>query len=315
LHCPSLDWTLDDFLEIAQQLTIGEGESKKYGYVETWPYMQIGFAQAFGVRVVDNSANPPRFDFAAAADMITWYVNLVRVYEVQPLIHGSRPHYDPVESQAFETLIREGRVAMWPGGGAKGITFGYRDPLDFDVGMASLPLGPGGYRDIYPSAYYILADSPHREACWQWIKFLSTRPEAVRSVSSSSRLSTARLLPAHIETAESEAFLSQIGPSMAAILHHAMSVAPAADARMTSHWFSGSLAWMNPGFYWLRDAYKEAVTGEASVAGALANADIKFSQYRQCVIEQDAFEDFNLRRACLLEVDADTAWLFPERSD
>jgi hypothetical protein len=33
------------------------------------------------------------------------------------------------------------------------------------------------------------------------------------------------------------------------------------------------------------------------------------------VIEQDAFEDFNLRRACLLEVDADTAWLFPERSD
>jgi multiple sugar transport system substrate-binding protein len=314
---PALDWTLDDFLEIAQRLTMGEGESKQYGYVETWPYMQIGFAQAFGVRVVDNSVNPPRFDFAAAADMITWYANLVRLYEVQPLIHGSRPHYDPVESQAFEALIREGRVAMWPGGGAAGITFGNRDPLDFEVERASPPLSSGGYHSIWPSAYYILADSPtpQRQACWEWIKFLSTQPEAVRPVSSDTRLSSVRVLPAHIETAESEAFLSQIGPTMAAILHHTMSAAPPADSRMTSDWFFGSLAWMNPGFYWLRDAYKEAATGEVSVADALANLDTRFSQYRQCVIEQDAFEDYNLRRACLLEVDPDTAWLFPERSD
>jgi multiple sugar transport system substrate-binding protein len=314
---PALDWTLDDFLEIAQRLTMGEGESKQYGYVETWPYMQIGFAQAFGVRVVDNSVNPPRFDFAAAADMITWYANLVRLYEVQPLIHGSRPHYDPVESQAFEALIREGRVAMWPGGGAAGITFGNRDPLDFEVERASLPLSPGGYHAIWPTAYYILADSPtpQRQACWEWIKFLSTQPEAVRPVSSDTRLSSVRVLPAHIETAESEAFLSQVGPTMAAILHHTMSAALPADSSMTSDWFFGSLAWMNPGFYWLRDAYKAAATGQASVTDTLANVDTKFSQYRQCVLEQDAFEDYNLWRACLLEVDADAAWLFPERAD
>jgi multiple sugar transport system substrate-binding protein len=311
---PTLDWTLDDFLETAQQLTTGEGEAKQYGYAETWPFMLLGFTQAFDVWVVDNSVDPPHFDFAAATDMVTWYVNLVRLYEVQPLLHDSSR---PAQSQTFEAMLREGRIAMWPGGGAESTVFRNSVPLNFDVGRVSLPLGPGGHRSISPSAYHILAGSaaPQQQACWEWIKFLSTRPEAVRPVSSSSRLSTGRLLPAHIETAESEAFLRQIGPTMAAILQHAMSASPPADARMVPEWLSGSLEWMNPGFFWLRDAYQEAVIDGVSVTNALANADVKFSQYRQCVIEQDVFDDFNRRRACILEVSPEYDWLFPERSE
>ena len=102
---------------------------------------------------------------------------------------------------------------------------------------------------------------------------------------------------------------------MAAILQHAMSAAPPAEATMPPEWLSGSLEWMNPGFFWLRDAYQEAVIDGVSVANALANADVKFSQYRQCIIEQDAFDDFNGRRACILEVSPEYEWLFPERSD
>jgi multiple sugar transport system substrate-binding protein len=306
---PSLDWTQADFLEIAQQLTVGEGESKQYGYAETWPYMYLGFAHAFGVQVVDNSVDPPHFDFAAAADMITWYVNLVRLYEVQPLIHGSRP----VEYQEFQKLVREGRVAMWPGGGAAGITFGGRERLDFEVGVLSLPLGLSGFRgSVWTSAYHIMADSPHRQACWEWIRFLSARPEAVQPAASASRMTTARFLPAHISAAESEAYIHQVGEEMAAILHHFMRSAPATGDTLTRDWISG---WLSPGFYWLRDAYLEAVTEEVSVTEALDNADAKFSQYRQCVIDRDAFDDYGGWRGCLLETDRASGWLFPDRSD
>ncbi|MCA9916901.1 MAG: extracellular solute-binding protein [Anaerolineales bacterium] len=309
LPLPPLEWTLDDFLEIAQQLTIGEGEFKQYGYVEIWPYMYLGSTQVFGVDVQDNNANPPDFDFAAATEMMTWYVNLIQVHEIQPLIIGSYLG-DPVEYEGFETLLRDGRVAMWPGGGAGSTVLRNSTPLDYEVGVASLPLGPGGHQSVSPSAYFILADSPHREACWEWIKFLSLRPESVQPANSSTRSSWVRMLPARIETAESEAFVSQAGSAMADILYYAVSASPRADGGMIGSAFSGSLAWMNPGFNWLRDAYKEAATGTVSVTDALTDADIKFGQYRQCVIEQNAFDNTNLWSACILEVSPEADWLW-----
>jgi multiple sugar transport system substrate-binding protein len=306
---PSLDWTLTDFLEIAQQLTTGEGESKQYGYIDTWPHMYIGFAQSFGVELVDNSTAVPQFNFEAASEMVTWHADLVRLYQVHPLFDRDRR----VESHAFETLVREGKVAMWPGGYSGMVTFRDSVPLDYEVGITSVPLGPSGYRgNAWSDNYYILADSPHRQACWEWIRFLSMKPGSVRPVSSASRYVTIRFLPAHIETAESEAFVSQAGAEMADVLQHHMKSASPRGATQAVEWLSG---WMGPGFYWLRDAFAEAARGEADVATALANADAKFSQYRQCVIDRDAFDDYDGWRGCLLEVDRASGWLFPERSD
>jgi ABC-type glycerol-3-phosphate transport system substrate-binding protein len=309
-----LDWTLAHFLEIAEQLTTGEGDSKRYGYAATWPYLHFGSLQAFGVEIVDSRVNPPRLNFTAAADMITWHVNLVRLYEAQPLIHDdSGGNLRPVERQAFETLVREGRVAMWQGGGAGDITFGGRPPLNFDVGVLSLPLGPSGYRggSFSPSAYHIMADTPHRQACWEWIRFLSTRPEAVQPVASASRMTTQRFLPAHIATAESEAYIIQVGEEMAAILQNFMRSAPPADQTVTPDYLS---SWMSPGNFLLVEAYFEAVTGQASVTEALETADFKFDQYRQCLIDRDGFEEYSIQRACIFEVEPRYRWLFPERN-
>jgi ABC-type glycerol-3-phosphate transport system substrate-binding protein len=312
---PSLDWTLADFLEIAEQLTTGEGDSKRYGYAATWPYLHFGSLQAFGVEIVDSSVNPPRLNFAAAADMITWHVNLVRLYEAQPLIHDdSGGNSRPVERQAFETLVREGRVAMWQGGGAGGITFGGRPPLNFDVGVLSFPLGPGGYRggSFSPSAYHIMADSPHRQACWEWVKFLSAQPEAVQPAASATRMVTARFLPAHIATAESEAYITQVGEEMAAILQNFMRSAPLAGQAAPPDTLSG---WMSPGNLLLVDAYFEAVTGQTSVTEALETAGFNFDQYRQCVIDRNGFDNYNDWRSCAIQLGPGFAWLYPERSD
>jgi ABC-type glycerol-3-phosphate transport system substrate-binding protein len=292
---PPLDWTLDDFLDIAQQLTFDEGETKQYGYAEFAVFFALGFTQAFGVQVVDDSAAIPHFDFEAAAEMIAWHVDLFRLHEVQPFIgEGSIADLDQ-----FESLMRRGRLAMWPGGFSSFMQIRGGSPMNFEVGVAALPIGPGGYRgeiaQIMPAAYHIAAGSPstQRQACWEWIKFLTTQPTAVQVQGTSGRV-----MPAHIETAESEAYTSLVGADMAAIIRDFMNFPPVADAtRITP-----SPPWMGSGYDWLRDAYREAVMGEVSVTAALAEADAKFSQYRQCIIERDGFDDSTLWQACASEV-------------
>jgi multiple sugar transport system substrate-binding protein len=86
IPAPPLDWTLDDFLDVAQQLSVGEGETKQYAYAEFTPLFALGFLQTFGVDVVDNSAAVPDFNYEAAAEMIAWHVDLVRLHQAQPLI-------------------------------------------------------------------------------------------------------------------------------------------------------------------------------------------------------------------------------------
>ena len=105
-------------------------------------------------------------------------------------------------------------------------------------------------------------------------------------------------MPAHIETAESEAYTSLVGADMAAIIRNFMNFPPVPDAVP----IAPSPPWMGPGYDWLHDAYREAVSGEVSVTAALAEAEAKFNQYRQCIIERDGFDDSTLWQACASEV-------------
>ncbi len=293
---PPLNWTLDDFLDIALQLTTGEGGTKQYGYAELGGLLALGFTQAFGVQVVDDSTTIPYFDYGAATEMIAWHVDLVHRHQVQPYI-GDEPFVSLTE---FENLVAGGRAAMWPGGSSGLIIVMNNRPFNIDVGVAAQPIGPGGYRgntrQLLPLAYHILADSssPQRQACWAWIKFLSRQPTAVQAQNT-----TQRMMPAHIETAESEAYTSLVGADMAEIIRDFMNFPPVPDAVP----IAPTPPWMGPGHDWLRDAYREAVSGEVSVAAALAEADTKFSQYRQCVIERDGFDDPAAWSACTAEAE------------
>jgi multiple sugar transport system substrate-binding protein len=293
---PPLDWTLDDFLDIALQVTTGEGETKQYGYTEAGLFFALGFTQAFGIQVVDDSAEVPHFNYEAATEMIAWYVDLFRVHQVQAFVgEGSVADFNELEN-----LIRSGRLAVWPGGFSRFIeTFG-GIPLRFEVGAAAVPIGPGGYRGEISHiatatfAYYITADSSNRQACWEWLKFLTRQPTAVQVQGTS-----ARMMPAHIEASESEAYISFIGADLAAAIRDFMNIPPV-DNAVT---IMPSPPWMGPGYDWLRDAYREAVSGEVSVTAALAEAEAKFSLYRQCIIERDGFEDSAAWSACAAEAE------------
>jgi ABC-type glycerol-3-phosphate transport system substrate-binding protein len=289
---PPADWTLHDFLEIAQQLTTGEGETKQYAYAEYFVPMQLGFLEAFGVDWVDNSQGIPDLDFQAASEMIAWHVNTVLLHEIQPLITRPITTNLVAQSQQFDALIRAGQVAIWPGGDTEYI-FAYA-PRTFEVGRLSLPVGPSGYRvNAASGGYHIRADSPHPQVCWEWIKFLSTQAAAARAVWPS-----VWQLLAHIETAESEAFVTQAGPTMTTILQN-FAHTPTGPITIRD-WPSG---WLRPGADLLKDAYMEAASGAVTVTEALTNAEAKFSQYRQCVIDEEAYENYPVWRSCILAVD------------
>ncbi|MFO7540659.1 MAG: extracellular solute-binding protein [Chloroflexota bacterium] len=272
---PSTNWTLADFLEIAQQLTMGEGESKQYGFADQFAHVLfIRGIDGLRVQLLDESNTVPHFNYETAAELVTWYADLVRLYEVQPWLNI---HLNPDFSQ-FETLLREERVAMWPGGAPNYIHFMPRPFPNIDIGVATEPLVPDGHEaSLSVDAYYILADSSQPAACWEWIKFLVRQPSAIHA-----RPQLFRLLPGHIETAESEEYITLVGEELAAVGHaYINNLPPNPPPSLPS--------WMDRGIYWLIQAYYAVASGESDVASALAEAEAKFSQYRQCIIERDAF--------------------------
>ncbi len=284
---PTLGWTVDDFLQAALQLSSGEGEAKQYAYALPGRFFDVqSAANDFGVQLVDYSEPVPNFDYAAATEMLTWYTDLIRTHEVQPLMAE-----DFVASfQQFDALFLEERIAMWSGMSYNFYKryFPEKPVPTIDLGIAPQPVGSNGVSQppSYVQAYFIFADSPHAAACWEWIRFLVTEPSAAYRPEQAYQM-----LPGHIETAESQAYADIVGEQIAAIgLAYINNLPP------TTHPFAPE--WMEPGYDWLREAYFAVAAGESEVAAALAVADEKFSQYRQCVIEQDAFEDEAAQQAC-----------------
>lgn len=283
---PSLDWTLADFLEVAQQMTWGTDDAKQYGYDELSDFLISSGIASFDVQYVDYSPGIPTFNYAATAEMITWYADLVRLGVQPPSANNSGADFS-----RFEVLLRQEKLAMWPGVFSD-IVIAFREnmPLGLDIGIAPFPVGPSGSRGDLANevvGYYIMANSPHRQACWEWIKFLSRHPQTTATKFS---------MPALIQTAESAEYIASVGEEIAIAAHAYME---SSNPRPNME----NISWFYPGHDWLREAYHQVASGEANVDTALANADAKFSQYRQCIINQEAFDNYYEQLECIGTVD------------
>jgi ABC-type glycerol-3-phosphate transport system substrate-binding protein len=282
---PSPDWTLADFLEIAQALT--DPTVEQYGFIDPNQHSSLdnGLAQ-FGVSPIAASDGVATIDFAAMTPVVRWYADLVHLYGVHPVLPGDmvpwRDYFD--RDDIFVELVRTERVAMWPNDDR--IT-------GIEMGRVPFPGGPSGYSFSLVDrldAYFIAADTQHTQFCWQWLKFLVSQPAAVAPGS----------LPAHRATAESAEFADHVGIERAAILLTA--VTGASDQRtLLGHYES----WLNPAAIWLSAATAQAARGEVDVEGALVDANDKFARYRECVIERQGFDDSTVWQECALEADPD----------
>jgi ABC-type glycerol-3-phosphate transport system substrate-binding protein len=285
-------WTTDDFLEIAVALTEGEDEEKVYGLVTNYYEVNdlVFLMERLGAVLVDQSVDPPTIDFSdpSVVEALRWYADLSTEYGVKPIYIGDIADIltSPTLAVEREVLINEGRAGMWTAAGTVNV-LGEREGLN--VGVAPLPVGTTSTGGAYVSAegYFISSGAEARQACWEWITFLTNQPEAVQNI------------PARRSVAESAAFRQQVGDERAAAYLATM----AATDQPSSLQFLEDEPWMGVGLIWLGRAYAQTVDDELPVEEALSQVQDTFDAYRACVVSRDAMSDEQGYQECVMETD------------
>jgi multiple sugar transport system substrate-binding protein len=182
---PQAGWTLEEFRETALRLSAGEGGQRVYGYVP----LDLG-ASDFGYFVAQkggfapfSSAEyaqaPAALDADRITDAVRWYTGLAVTDKVMPrfqIINGEYRDYQKLHAERLK-LIQTGRAAMWTDALASS-----RTPAPtLHFGVAPLPSDSEALLVSHPVGYMISSTSEEREACWNWITFLTQEPLAVRN--------------------------------------------------------------------------------------------------------------------------------------
>jgi multiple sugar transport system substrate-binding protein len=288
---PALDWNTDDLLELAAALTEGEGDDKQYGFVPQ--YFEVNdlllLIEPRGARLIDENADPPTLTLndPSTIETVRWYAELSTEYEVKPIFLADIAKI--TEANTFfierEGLISGGRAAMWTKVGTQPVGGDYET---LNVGVAPLPAGVDGASGSgTATGYFISAQTEARQACWQWITFLTEQQGLTQG------------LPARRSVAESDAYRQRIGAERAAVYQASVAGAERSSVFDT---LTGQ-GWLVGGMYWLGRAYSQVVAGEASVEEALNAAQRISDDYRACVVVKEAVSDQDEWQACMQEVD------------
>ena len=211
LELPGPDWTLFEFLELANALNYPEG----LPYLETGSL--IGFctdpegmdavilAYRHGGAIVDSIQNPQlaTLDDPLTVESVQWYADLFNRYGVAP---------DP---ETIRTTFRQGGIYEAQVRGACGVWFGLysnRGGLDFpfqwSVGWKMLPLpnDRASFNLGNVEGYFIHSACAHPEAAITLIRFLSDRWEAAGT-----------RLPPRRSLVESDEYRQSVGNEVAEI--------------------------------------------------------------------------------------------------
>lgn len=293
---PQPGWTMTEFLDTAIALTNGEDDTKQYGFVpEVSETLTITpMLNRYGANLIDYSTDPPTFNFTdpATVEAIRWYTNLSQTYDVKPIFL-----IDPVQTfQATSIgayfderrrLIQGGLAGMWSRWSNDNYGLQQADTEGLtNLGAAPLPQNPDAQSTTgYDMGYFIVADTPHRQACWQWITFLTT-------------IDASEGMPARISLAESAAYRRRVGTEIAQAQVAAIVQMEQPDP------LAIQTQWAAYGSIWLSRAIAQIVEEVVSVEVALADAQALFDAYRNCVIENDAFQDSQIQDRCAKEIDS-----------
>jgi ABC-type glycerol-3-phosphate transport system substrate-binding protein len=276
---PSPDWTWNDLVDLAQRLTTG----RQWGYAPVYPFHLAVLLRARGVELIDLSTDPPqaRFDDLAVEEGILWFVSSA----------GLGGTFPPEVSKAFRSgdydsilsLARSDKVALW----LDHCLPDYERARfqDVDLAMVPLPHEPGGYLDQFMGGYYISAETESPEACFQWITWLTGRPEVQESLASRRSV---------IESAEYETLVGK----EAAAIYRAIATQEVAGSGWAQSIAARGL-W--PLLTWLSQSALVALEG-GDLTAALADAQQKADTFLACMaIAPGSAENESI--ACAREAD------------
>jgi len=277
---PAADWTPQQFIEQAIALTDVSVSEPIYGfYPRDGAYANApDYVAWLGGQLFDADGRPT-FDDPTVVEALIRYADLItKATPPSATERGDSRWPYPTRWGGHPGPVGLGRVAMW-------IDFSDNHrgapPLDFEVGVAPLPIGASPLTTFSTRALFISAQTPHPDACWDWISFLSAQPEAVS------------WLPVRRDIAASDAWREQAGVETAnawlTILDRGKTIQR-----------SWALSAANYALYWFDEAFADVLAG-ARPAAALPEAQVKAAAFADCIAVSEVTEE--VYRTCARQVD------------
>jgi multiple sugar transport system substrate-binding protein len=204
---PEPGWTWDDFLDKA--LALRDPGASVFGYAPIDPFLDaLSFVYQHGGWILDDLTNPtrPTLDDPLTVEALEWYASLTHEHNVAPT-------RDQLYNREFGSTMQSGvylnKVGMWLGwlserGGGGGPEADWPGPWKMRWEMVPLPSDARTATLAFAAGYFISSQTQYRDACWQWISFLSQQmPQDA--------------VPARRSLAESATYEQIVGSDVAAI--------------------------------------------------------------------------------------------------
>lgn len=159
---PEDDWTMDEFLDISQQLTVEEnGRTNQFG-IENFYLKEL--LLSYGTYILDPDSAAVTFDSPEAIEAIGFSQDLINEYNVQPT---------GAQSEGMSNLFLSGMAAMRMTGPWDWVE--YETNADFEFDVVPLPIA-NDTGTLSPASYLpigLSADTDYPEEAWDLLKFLT----------------------------------------------------------------------------------------------------------------------------------------------
>jgi multiple sugar transport system substrate-binding protein len=198
LPYPTDNWTWDDFVQVAVQLTKdlnGDGEADQYGLgVEPSLYRLAPFLWGNQAPLVDNQDYPRRLTLTRppSLEALQWFVDLRQV-------HATVPGRVEEASLDSESRFVAGTTAMYLN--SRRGTPTYRQVQGFTWDVAPLPVGKTRAGVLHSDGYCLSKTAVDKQAAWTFIEFANAVQGQTIIAGSG------RTVPSLVQVAESPAFL------------------------------------------------------------------------------------------------------------
>lgn len=167
---PDDNWTWDDLLSAGRMIardTSGDGDNDIWGFSVILGNVESDtMIYSLGGRYTDDTGTQSMLAAQETINAYRFFADMVHQYHVAPT---------PSEALWWGELFPTGNLGMsligpWH---LSGFTQG---TMPFDVGVANVPIGPGGRVAGGPSTdlYVILNQGKSTDAAWEWVKFLTS---------------------------------------------------------------------------------------------------------------------------------------------
>lgn len=159
---PKDDWTMDEFLDIAQQLTVKEGDRTTQFGIENFYLKEL--LLSYGTYILDPETAEVTFDSPEAIEAISFSQDLINEYNVQPT---------GAQSEGMSNLFLSGMAAMRMTGPWDWVE--YEANADFEFDVVPLPIA-NETGTLSPASYLPIglnAESDYPEEAWELLKYLT----------------------------------------------------------------------------------------------------------------------------------------------